>query len=395
MCGLLRRMLPPDQRPSFPNPIAPCGHSGYLRPGWTAAKWSTLPGLYPAPGWRTRWRLERRRWERRSSLRSEPLRLWPYRLRLRRYQRPAKSSEYARQPPRARVIDQQTESGAVSTRHTILRRNTFFPLVECCVQLAHQVGAGRSQIMALARVLSHIEEIEIPPILAELPRSGSYCPLLVWALDPPEELPLDGPRPTTQRRQKIDSVELVSRWDRNAGGCENRCCQIHRDRHLRRSPVSRHLRWPPQYQRDTNSALRQSAFSVAEWSVAGEPLAPIVARENDQRVPGETTPFERRENLAHALVRSLQHADIISACCVRTCDGALIQGRVSHRCRGPRCIMLGGGRQVGNIERPVDRVVGDLEEKRVIRMAIHEIHRSSCDLVGEVARNTNGRGVLE
>jgi len=49
----------------------------------------------------------------------------------------------------------------------------------------------RGQIIPLARILGHIEEIEIVPILNELPATGSYCPLLPRAFDPPKELPLD------------------------------------------------------------------------------------------------------------------------------------------------------------------------------------------------------------
>src|SRR2546423_1122737 len=101
-----------------------------------------------------------------------------------------------------------------ATGHLIVRTDVSFPLVECSLQIAHQFRMCRGQIMPFPRVLRHIEEIEIAPILEELPASRSDCPLLVRTSDPPKKLPLDQGRPATQGRQKIDPVEFIGGWDR-------------------------------------------------------------------------------------------------------------------------------------------------------------------------------------
>src|SRR5687768_8892947 len=204
--------------------------------------------------------------------------------------------------------------------------------------------------MALARVRGDVEEIESSSILQELPGSGSYCPLCVGELDAPKELPLDHRRPATQDGQKIEPVGFIGGWNRRAGGGENRRRQIHGDRHLLGSSVRRQVARPPEYQGDTNSAFPERTLPIAERRIAREPLAAVVIREDDQRVPGETPPFERGENLPDALVRSLEHANVIAACGGSTHGRTLIQCRKSLRRRWRRCIVLGVGRQTGNIE---------------------------------------------
>src|SRR5687768_14017292 len=113
----------------------------------------------------------------------------------------------------------------------------------------------RGQIVPLARVRVHIEEIEVAPFLEQLPASGSHRPLLVGMLCSPKELSVSDWRPAIQILQKIDSVELVSGRDRGACGGEDRSGQIHRDCHLRRSPVRRKASWPPDYERDSYTAF--------------------------------------------------------------------------------------------------------------------------------------------
>src|SRR5688572_7683363 len=109
----------------------------------------------------------------------------------------------------------------------------------------------RGQIVPLARVGVHIEEIEVAPFLEQLPASGPYCPLLVGMPGPPKELPLSDWRPAIQAGQKVEPVELVTGRDRRARDGENRRRQIHRDGYLRRRPVRRKVAWPPEYQRDS------------------------------------------------------------------------------------------------------------------------------------------------
>jgi hypothetical protein len=138
------------------------------------------------------------------------------------------------------------ESGVISARDPILRSNVLFPLVERRVQLTDQFRMSRCQIMSLARILGHIEEIEIVPILEELPASGSYCPLLVGTLDPPKELPLDDWRgrnlkqpsaPIPRSRPRCLTPEL-SRELSSVGGREATAQKPNADQETQRVPHS-------------------------------------------------------------------------------------------------------------------------------------------------------------
>src|SRR6266436_4669524 len=119
------------------------------------------------------------------------------------------------------------KSELISVRGPIRAINVFFPRVERCVQFAYEFRMLRGQIVPLARVRRDVEEVEVGPILEQLPATGPDCPLLAWTFDPPEDLALDDWRGLAQRRKKIDSVEFVAGWDRRAGEGHNRCRQIH------------------------------------------------------------------------------------------------------------------------------------------------------------------------
>src|SRR5882762_5362493 len=210
------------------------------------------------------------------------------------------------------------KSVLISVRGPIRAVNVFFPRVERCVQLAYELRMLRGQIVPLARVRGYIKQIEVAGtlvayILKELPASGAYCPLLMGTLDPPKELPLDEWRAPAQRREKIDSVEFVCGWDRRPRDSEDRCRQIHGDRHLWRALVHRQVSRPTEYQRDAYPAFPESALPVAQRRVAREPFSAIVICKNDQGVFRKALLVERCQNLSYALVGALEHANIIGA----------------------------------------------------------------------------------
>src|SRR5258706_8262075 len=70
------------------------------------------------------------------------------------------------------------KSVLISVRGPIRAINVFFPRVERCAQLAYELRMLRGQIVPLARVRRHVEEVEVGPILEELPAPGPDCPLL-------------------------------------------------------------------------------------------------------------------------------------------------------------------------------------------------------------------------
>src|SRR3981081_2644410 len=117
-----------------------------------------------------------------------------------------------------------------------------------------------------------------------------------------------------------------------------------------------------------------------------EPFSTIVICKNYQRVLGEAPPLERSKNLPYTFISALKHTHIISASGRDARAGALIQSQVSS-CGRLRNIVARGGRHVGNVERPVDCVVRNLEKEWFSRMAIDEAYSTMRDLVGEVAGN--------
>src|ERR1700693_4959946 len=112
------------------------------------------------------------------------------------------------------------KSALISVRGSIRAINVFFPRVERCAQFAYELRMLRGQIVPLARVRRHVEELEGSPIMEELPAPRPDCPLLAWAFDPPEDLALDEWRVSAQRREKIDSVEFGGGWGGRAGGAQ-------------------------------------------------------------------------------------------------------------------------------------------------------------------------------
>jgi len=91
--------------------------------------------------------------------------------------------------------------------------------------------------------------------------------------------------------------------------------------------------------------------------------------------------------------RALEHANVVAARGWTAGVGALIQPQIP--CRGRlRNSVARGGLHVGNVKRPMNRVVGNLQEERIIRVAIDKAYRASCDLVGEVARNVDWCRIL-
>jgi len=140
---------------------------------------------------------------------------------------------------------------------------------------------------------------------------------------------------------------------------------------------------------DANAAFPQRTLAVAKRRIARKPLATVVVGEDHEGRCREAMPLERSEDLSHAEIRTLEHANVIGARRWNAVIGSLVQSQVS-RCASPWHVMVLGGRHVRRLKRPVDGVVGDLEKERCVRTTIHEVHRAPRDLVCEVAGTSTG-----
>ena len=115
---------------------------------------------------------------------------------------------------------------------------------------------------------------------------------------------------------------------------------------------------PADDRRHTDAALPQARLAVEQRRVAREPLAAVVVREDDDRVREPSRGCRARQDLADAVVGALEDLDVF----VRACSS--IVERLTCRPWSAR-----DGRRVGNLIRPVRRVVGDFEEERPLLVA--------------------------
>ena len=112
-----------------------------------------------------------------------------------------------------------------------------------------------------------------------------------------------------------------------------------------------------------------------------QPFPAVVIRENDEGVLSQSTPLERGEDFADALVRPLEHPDIVFPRRRNGIAWTLIQPQVARRPALWHVVTL-CVRHVWRLERPVNGVIRNLDEERTRGMPVDEAHRTTGNLVG-------------
>src|SRR5262249_41294741 len=113
-----------------------------------------------------------------------------------------------------------------------------------------------------------------------------------------------------QNRQQIDAIERTLPERLDAGSFQNGRRPVHGEADLAGNLASRQLARPADDAGDANPTFPQRTLTLAARRIPRELLATIVVREHDQGILLQAVLLERSENLAHTLVKALDHLDI-------------------------------------------------------------------------------------